>query len=60
MALPVALLPILRATLLAELIATPHGRAMLRRSAADPQVKESGDVATQPALPGEKAGGERR
>lgn len=49
LALPRALRPILRATLVAELLATPHGRASLRRSAPDPRVARSADMPTSDA-----------
>lgn len=55
MALPAPALPALRATLLAELLATAHGRASLRHVMADARVQASGDVALGPE--GDAAGG---
>lgn len=49
--IPERLRPLVRATLIAELLGTSHGRAALRRHVA-PRVDRSGDVPTATALDG--------
>ena len=45
LAIPADLVPMVRVTLIGNLLQTPQGRAMLRRAKGDPVVTESGDAA---------------
>jgi hypothetical protein len=57
MALPPRLRKIVRVSMIGELLATPEGRAQLRRASADPTVASSGEVDKTGAPPKQEAAG---